>query len=446
MTIFNPNRNPNRTVRKDQSISIPDFDLLYYLCSNTTCDPKGLNPITAPNCSVLILLLNILRPPVIDKTDERTFKFASMGTQQKHSDAFDGIESAIRDIAEGKMVIVTDDEARENEGDLVMAASKVTPEAINRMTLYARGLICVPMLGHQLRRLGISPMATENREAHQTDFAVSVDAADGITTGISAYDRAETIRILANPDAQPHMLVQPGHVFPLRARPGGVLQRAGHTEAAVDLAQLAGLHPSGVICEILNEDGTLARIPDLIRYKEKHQLKMVSIASLIEYRHSRDRLVEHVFTGPFESEFGTFDLHIFRSILDNRQHLALTMGTLDGNPTLVRVQGENLLSDVFRSKKLGGYKALTSALTQIAAARHGVLLYIEKPRSGIRPEDPNNSKTAETAKMDFRDYGIGAQILVALGLKKIRIMSSGTARKVVGLDGYDLEIVEQVRV
>ena len=224
-----------------------------------------------------------------------------MTTAQKHSDAFDSIESAIRDIAEGKMLIVTDDESRENEGDLIMAASKVTPEAVNQMALHARGLICVPMLGHQLRRLGISPMASENRESHQTDFAISVDATEGITTGISAYDRAETIRILSDPTSQPDMLVQPGHVFPLRARPGGVLQRAGHTEAAVDLAQLAGLHPSGVICEILNEDGTLARVPDLIKYKKKHDLKMISIADLIEYRHTRDRLVEHVLTRPFES-------------------------------------------------------------------------------------------------------------------------------------------------
>ncbi len=242
-----------------------------------------------------------------------------MTTAQNHSEAFDSIESAIRDIAEGKMVIVTDDESRENEGDLIMAAEKVTPQAVNQMALHARGLICVPMLGHQLRRLGISPMAAENRESHQTDFAISVDAAEGITTGISAYDRAETIRILADPTAHPDMLVQPGHVFPLRARPGGVLQRAGHTEAAVDLAQLAGLHPSGVICEILNNDGTLARVPDLIEYKKTHNLKMISIADLIEYRLTRDRLIEHILTRPFESEFGTFDLHIFRSILDNRQ-------------------------------------------------------------------------------------------------------------------------------
>ena len=371
-----------------------------------------------------------------------------MKTDRKQTDAFDSVESAIQAIAEGRMVIVTDDEARENEGDLVMAASKVTPEAINRMTLHARGLICVPMLGHQLRRLGISPMASENRESHQTDFAVSVDAASGITTGISAYDRAETIRRLADPDSQPDMLVQPGHVFPLRAKPGGVLQRAGHTEAAVDLAQLAGLHPSGVICEILNEDGTLARVPDLIKYKKKHGLKMISIADLIEYRHSRDRLVEHVLTTPFESEFGNFDLHIFRSILDDRQHFALTMGTLNAEPTLVRVQSENLLSDVFRSKKLNGYQSLISALEKITAAQKGVLLYIEKPQGGIHIAKTKNTQTPEdpsSTKMDFRDYGIGAQILVALGLKKIRILS-GTARKVVGLDGYDLEIIEQIEV
>ena len=371
-----------------------------------------------------------------------------MTTAQKHSEAFDSIESAIRDIAEGKMVIVTDDESRENEGDLIMAAEKVTPQADNQMALHARGLICVPMLGHQLRRLGISPMAAENRESQQTDFAISVDAAEGITTGISAYDRAETIRILADPTAHSDMLVQPGHVFPLRARPGGVLQRAGHTEAAIDLAQLAGLHPSGVICEILNEDGTLARVPDLIEYKQRHNLKLISIADLIEYRLTRDRLIEHILTRPFESEFGTFDLHIYRSILDDRQHLALTMGELTAEPTLVRVQSENLLSDIFRSKTLGGRNALTSAMQKIAAAKHGALLYIEQPQGGVQVIAGSETaalKQIGPAKMDFRDYGIGAQILVELGLKKIRLLSS-TNRKVVGLDGYNLEIVEQIEV
>jgi 3,4-dihydroxy 2-butanone 4-phosphate synthase/GTP cyclohydrolase II len=371
-----------------------------------------------------------------------------MTAQTTSSQPFDTVESAIQDIAAGKMVIVTDDEARENEGDLVMAASKATAQSVNQMILHARGLICVPMLSHQLRRLGINPMASENRESHQTDFTISVDAAVGISTGISAYDRAETIGILSDPKSEPDMLVQPGHVFPLRAKPGGVLQRAGHTEAAVDLAQLAGLNPSGVICEILNEDGSLARLPDLIEYKAKHGLKLISIADLIEYRHTRDKLIEHVLTRPFECEFGTFDLHIFQSILDDRQHIALSMGQLDAKPTLVRVQSENLLSDIFRSKALGGYDSLNKAMEMIAQQGHGLLLYIEQPKGGIRViEGPDKAtlKDVGPTKMDFRDYGIGAQILVELGLKKIRLLSS-TQRKVVGLDGYDLEIVEQIEI
>ncbi|MEO0509319.1 MAG: 3,4-dihydroxy-2-butanone-4-phosphate synthase [Verrucomicrobiota bacterium] len=371
-----------------------------------------------------------------------------MTEKQTEPDVFDEVEAAVRDIAEGKMVIVTDDESRENEGDLVMAASKATPQSINQMILHARGLICVPMLGHQLRKLGINPMASENRESHQTDFAVSVDAAEGITTGISAYDRAETIRILGDPTSDPDMLVQPGHVFPLRAKAGGVLQRAGHTEAAVDLAQLAGLNPSGVICEILNQDGTLARLPDLIEFKAKHDLKLISIADLIEYRHTRDKLIEHVLTRPFASDFGTFDLHLFRSVLDDRQHIALSMGALEGSPTLVRVQSENLLGDIFRSTALGGYNSLNNAMELIAEAGHGVLLYIEQPMGGIRViegEGAADIKEVGPMKMDFRDYGIGAQILVELGLKKIRLLSS-TQRRVVGLDGYDLEIVEQIKI
>lgn len=371
-----------------------------------------------------------------------------MTAKTTNAQPFDSVESAIQDIAAGKMVIVTDDEARENEGDLVMAACKATPQSVNQMILHARGLICVPMHPHQLRRLGINPMASENRESHQTDFAISVDAAEGITTGISAYDRAETIRILSDPKSESAMLVQPGHVFPLRAKPGGVLQRAGHTEAAVDLAQLAGLNPSGLICEILNEDGSLARLPDLIEYKAKHGLKLISIADLIEYRHTRDKLIEHILTRPFESEFGTFDLHIFHSILDGRQHIALSMGQLDARPTLVRVQSENLLGDIFRSKALGGYDSLNKAMELIAKQGHGLLLYIEQPKGGIRViEGPDKAalKDVGPTKMDFRDYGIGAQILVELGLKKIRLLSS-TQRKVVGLDGYDLEIVEQIEI
>lgn len=351
---------------------------------------------------------------------------------------FDSIESAIADIASGKMVIVTDDEARENEGDLVMAASKVSPQAINQMILHARGLICVPMHSEQLRALDIHLMASENRESHKTDFTVSVDAAEGITTGISAYDRAETIRILGDANSEPDMLVRPGHVFPLRAKPGGVLQRAGHTEAAVDLAKLAGLNPSGVICEILKEDGTLARLPDMVQFKEKHGLKLISIADLIEYRHTREKLVRHLSTQPFESEFGRFNLHIFKSTLDNRHHLAFSMGQLDECPTLVRVQRENRLGDIFRSTRLNGYHALKTAMQTIAKAKHGVLLYIEQP-----PGDHPANQSEEIGPR--RDYGIGAQILVELGLKQIRLMS-GSQRKAVGIDAYNLEIVEQIRI
>ncbi|MEX2382909.1 MAG: 3,4-dihydroxy-2-butanone-4-phosphate synthase [Opitutales bacterium] len=358
---------------------------------------------------------------------------------------FDSVESAIEAIAEGKIVIVTDDEERENEGDLVMAASRVTPEAVNMMIRHARGLICVPTTSYQLRRLGINQMVVDNRESHQTDFSVSVDAAESITTGISAYDRSRTIRLLADPDTGPDQLVQPGHVFPLRAKPGGVLQRAGHTEASVDLASLAGLHPSGVICEILKEDGSMARLGDLVAFKKQFDLRMISIAALIEYRHKREKLVEQIHTRPFESDFGTFALHLFRSRLDDRFHLALTMGELDGSPTLVRVHSENLLSDVFRGNDFGSYPSLVGSLHKIAREGKGVVLYIGQPHHGMNFLLEDSGGGGKPAGMDFRDYGIGAQILVSLGLRKIRLLSSHT-RKVVALDGYGLEIVDLVSV
>jgi 3,4-dihydroxy 2-butanone 4-phosphate synthase/GTP cyclohydrolase II len=355
---------------------------------------------------------------------------------------FDSVEEALVDIANGRMVIVTDDASRENEGDLVMAASKATPEAINCMIRHARGLICVPTTGHQLRRLGIHPMASENRESHGTDFAVSVDAAQGITTGISAYDRALTIRILGDPKAHPDDLVRPGHIFPLRAKPGGVLERAGHTEAAVDLAQLSGLHPSGVICEILNEDGSLSRLPDLIRFKQEHGLKLISIASLIEYRHKRDPLVRALGTQKIDTSYGTFTLHVFRSVIDERQHYALTLGELGPEQTLVRVHGENIFTDTFRAQTSS--TTVDSAMQIIAQRGRGVLLYISRPNGGIvapttNTANPDKSDTSSAQTMDFRAYGIGAQILVALGLRDIELLSS-TPRKVVGLDGYGLNI------
>lgn len=364
--------------------------------------------------------------------------------------SFDKVEDAIQDIAMGKMVIVTDDEARENEGDLIMAASKVSPEAINHMIIHARGLICVPLLSNQLSRLGISSMVPHNREAQRTDFTVSVDAAEGITTGISAFDRSSTIQILANPTASPEELVQPGHVFPLRARPGGVLERAGHTEAAIDLASLAGLHPSGVICEILKEDGTMARLPDLIKLKEKWGLKLISIASLIQYRHQRDQLIEKFSESSFLTEFGEFRLHSFRSILDHRTHYALTIGNLsEDSSVLVRVQTANVLVDALGLlENQGQPNLIRQTMKTLSAEGTGVLLYMEPRKTEMDKGSPKSSNDStplpsDQPKMDFRDYGIGAQILVALGLKKLKLLSRDH-RKVVGLEGYGLEITDRV--
>jgi len=354
---------------------------------------------------------------------------------------FDSVETAIQTIAAGGVVIVTDDESRENEGDLVFAAEKTTPELVNMMIRHARGLICVPMTEPQLKRLGINPMVQQNRESMRTAFTVSVDAAEGITTGISAFDRARTIKLLADPATRPDELVQPGHIFPLCARPGGVLERAGHTEAGVDLAALAGLKPSAVICEILNEDGTMARLPELIEFKRRHQLPLISIASLIEYRHKREQLVERISTRPFSSEYGEFTLHVFRSRIDGRHHLAFTMGQLDASPTLVRVHTENLLSDVFRARGMDSHRSLVTSLQRVAAEGHGAIVYMEQ--TGRMQEAVLNAEKGGIAQL--RDYGTGAQILSALGLQKIRLLAHSN-RRVVGLDGYGLEIVEQVPI
>jgi len=361
-------------------------------------------------------------------------------------DTFDSVDTAIAEIAAGRLVIVTDDESRENEGDLIMAASKVTPETVNMMIRYGSGIVCVPTVEHQLRRLGLGPMVASNRESQRTDFTVSVDAAEGITTGISAYDRTRTIKLLADPATRPDQLVQPGHVFPLRARPGGVLERAGHTEAAVDLAVLAGLEPMGVLCELVNDDGTVQRLPQLQEFKKKFGLKMISIAALIEYRARRDQLVERVASAPFASEFGDFTIHVFKGRLDGRHHMALTMGTLGPEPTLVRVHSENLLSDLFRAKGMPGHQMLTGSLAAVARESRGVVLYMQPANCDETLVRSLTAKTGEPPpRMSFRDYGIGAQILAALGLKKIRLLSNST-RKVVGLDGYGLEIVEQLPV
>jgi 3,4-dihydroxy 2-butanone 4-phosphate synthase/GTP cyclohydrolase II len=368
---------------------------------------------------------------------------SSVSTTACSSDpAFDSVEAAIAAIAAGNAVIVTDDEDRENEGDLIVAAEKATVESINRMILHARGLICVPMTGEHLARLGIGEMVPKNRESFKTAFSVSVDAAQGITTGISAADRARTVKLLASPETTADDLVQPGHIFPLQARPGGVLERAGHTEAAVDLAVLAGLAPCAVICEILKDDGSMARVPDLVEFKKRFDIPLVSIAQLIEYRHRTEMLVEKISVAPLTTAWGDFDLHVFRERLTGREHFALTLGQLDDSPTLVRVHRMNLISDVFRACQSDGGRVIDLALQAIKADGRGALVYLQHDRDVVQtPRDPKKLPRSG----DFRENGIGAQILSSLGLKKIRLLSS-TQRKVVGLDGFGLDIVEQVPV
>ena len=352
-----------------------------------------------------------------------------------HASIFDPIEDAIRDIADGKMIIVTDDEHRENEGDLIMAAEKATPEAITMMIRYCSGIICVPAEESVLRRLGLGPMVQQNREAQRTDFTVTVDAAKGVSTGISASDRTKAIRIVADPTSKPEDLVQPGHIFPLRARRGGILERAGHTEAAVDLARLAGLKPVGVLCELVNDDGSVQRLPQLIEFKKKFELRMISTAQLIEYRLKREKLIEEIMCRPFESSYGKFDLHVFRSKLDGRQHLAFVYGKLGTDSTLVRMHSANALEDVFHEVGSGSKQILSESFKVIRDAGAGAVLYMESSSSDL------NAASSDRGQIDLRDYGIGAQMLVTLGMKKIILISNSNNRKVVGLDGYGLEIV-----
>ena len=369
--------------------------------------------------------------------------------------ALDTIEAAIQDFQDGKMVIVIDEEDRENEGDLTMAAEKVTPEDINFMAKYGRGLICMPMTSERLQELNVPLMVSKNESIHGTAFCVSIEARNNVSTGISAADRAITIQTAVDPKTCPEDLIRPGHIFPLQARRGGVLRRAGQTEAAVDLARISGLFPAGVICEIMNDDGTMSRLPQLEKFGEEHGIKIISVVDLIHFRLKTEKFIKRLTSIPFQSEFGEFELIVFENESEGDLHLALVKGDLGGEePILVRVQKESVLGDVFLATRSGAGSELRRSLEMIEELGQGVLVYLrlKGPERNLLREVEQHAKSEQESLLldaqhpvDFRDYGIGAQILADLGLHKIRLLTNHP-KKMVGLEGFELNVVEQIPI
>ncbi|HQB12307.1 MAG TPA: bifunctional 3,4-dihydroxy-2-butanone-4-phosphate synthase/GTP cyclohydrolase II [Candidatus Omnitrophota bacterium] len=370
--------------------------------------------------------------------------------------ALNSIEEIVQDIRSGRMVIMTDDEARENEGDLIFAAEKVTSDLVNFMMRYGRGLVCVPMASERIEAIGLEDMNQNPEDLMKTAFTVSVDARSGITTGISAFDRTRTIELLASPKSRREDFVIPGHVFPLRAKKGGVLCRAGHTEAAVDLAMLAGLEPVGVICEIINDDGKMARLSDLIPFAKNHGLKIGTIRDLIEYRRRQDKLVRKVSEARLPTKFGEWTIHVYRVLMDGLEHVALVKGTIGVKPVLLRVHSECFTGDVLGSLRCDCREQLHASMKMIEKEGSGVVLYMRQEGRGIglgnkikayalqdQGLDTVQANEALGFKPDLRDYGIGAQILRDLGLSELRLITNNP-RKIIGLEGHGLRVVERV--